>query len=559
LSATGRELRVRWLGRVRYRDAHVLQQALYKACGAEYLLLLEHPHVYTLGVRAVAGHVLVDPESVGAELVHADRGGDVTYHGPGQLVGYPILNVPMGLRAVPAHVHAIEQLVIDAIGDLGLRGAGRLEGYPGVWMDPDGPEPKKLCAVGVRIDRGRSMHGFALNVEPDLSMFGHIVPCGLADLGVTSLAAEGVNVSMRDVVEAIVRRAPDQLVPGASIERQDASWWPGPARTVPHLGAADGGPRSTRALDRRLLDAGVDLEQGVAISSPKPEWARAQARIGPELIRLRSTMRELDLVTVCEEAGCPNIFECWADGTATFMINGERCTRACGFCLIDTRRPLPLDPGEPDRVAEAVARMKLTHAVVTAVARDDLADGGALAFAETIAAVRRRSPGTTVEVLIPDCKGDEAALNVIFDARPDVLNHNLETVNRLQRAVRPSASYARSLSVLARSALAGCTTKSGIILGMGETVSEVVAALGDLRAVGVEIVTLGQYLRPTAAHLPVARWWAPAEFDELAATARAMGIAHVEASPLTRSSYHAKRAVVASNLAAAVPKTAQVS
>ena len=559
MSASGRELRVRWLGRVRYRDAHVLQQALYKACGAEYLLLLEHPHVYTLGVRAVAGHVLVDPESVGAELVHADRGGDVTYHGPGQLVGYPILNVPMGLRAVPAHVHAIEQLVIDAIGDLGLRGAGRLEGYPGVWMDPDGPEPKKLCAVGVRIDRGRSMHGFALNVEPDLSMFGHIVPCGLADLGVTSLAAEGVNVSMRDVVEAIVRRAPDQLVPGASIERQDASWWPGPARTVPHLGAADGGPRSTRALDRRLLDAGVDLEQGVAISSPKPEWARAQARIGPELIRLRSTMRELDLVTVCEEAGCPNIFECWADGTATFMINGERCTRACGFCLIDTRRPLPLDPGEPDRVAEAVARMKLTHAVVTAVARDDLADGGALAFAETIAAVRRRSPGTTVEVLIPDCKGDEAALNVIFDSRPDVLNHNLETVNRLQRAVRPSASYARSLSVLARSALAGCTTKSGIILGMGETVSEVVAALGDLRAVGVEIVTLGQYLRPTAAHLPVARWWAPAEFDELAATARAMGIAHVEASPLTRSSYHAKRAVAASNVAAAVPKTAQVS
>ena len=559
MSATGRELRVRWLGRVRYRDAHVLQQALYKACGAEYLLLLEHPHVYTLGVRAVAGHVLVDPESVGAELVHADRGGDVTYHGPGQLVGYPILNVPMGLRAVPAHVHAIEQLVIDAIGDLGLRGAGRLEGYPGVWMDPDGPEPKKLCAVGVRIDRGRSMHGFALNVEPDLSMFGHIVPCGLADLGVTSLAAEGVNVSMRDVVEAIVRRAPDQLVPGASIERQDASWWPGPARTVPHLGAADGGPRSTRALDRRLLDAGVDLEQGVAISSPKPEWARAQARIGPELIRLRSTMRELDLVTVCEEAGCPNIFECWADGTATFMINGERCTRACGFCLIDTRRPLPLDPGEPDRVAEAVARMKLTHAVVTAVARDALADGGALAFAETLAAVRRRSPGTTVEVLIPDCKGDEAALNVIFDARPDVLNHNLETVNRLQRAVRPSASYARSLSVLARSASAGCTTKSGIILGMGETVSEVVAALGDLRAVGVEIVTLGQYLRPTAAHLAVARWWAPAEFDELAATARAMGIAHVEASPLTRSSYHAKRAVVASNVAAAVPKTAQVS
>ena len=559
MNATGRELRVRWLGRVRYRDAHVLQQALYKAGGAEYLLLLEHPHVYTLGVRAIPAHVLVDPESVGAELVHADRGGDVTYHGPGQLVGYPILNVPMGLRAVPAHVHAIEQLVIDAVGDLGLGGAGRLEGYPGVWMDPEGPEPRKICAVGVRIDRGRSMHGFALNLAPDLSMFGHIVPCGLTDLGVTSLAAEGVNVTMRDVVEAIVRRAPDRLAPGASIERQDSSWWPGPSRTALGVGAAVGASRSKRALDRRLVDAGVDPEQGVAISSPKPEWARAQARIGPELIRLRSTMRELDLVTVCEEAGCPNIFECWAEGTATFMINGERCTRACGFCLIDTRRPFPLDPGEPDRVAEAVARMKLTHAVVTAVARDDLADGGALAFAETIAAIRRRSPGTTVEVLIPDCKGDQAALEVIFDARPDVLNHNLETVNRLQRAVRPSASYARSLSVLARSVSAGCTTKSGIILGMGETVPEVLAALGDLRAVGIEIVTLGQYLRPTAEHLPVARWWAPAEFEELAAAARAMGIAHVEASPLTRSSYHAKRAVVVSSAATGASKTAGVS
>jgi len=559
LTASRRELRVRWLGRVRYRDAHVLQQALYKAGGAEYLLLLEHPHVYTLGVRAIPAHVLVDPESVGAELVHADRGGDVTYHGPGQLVGYPILNVPMGLRAVPAHVHAIEQLVIDAVGDLGLGGAGRLEGYPGVWMDPEGPEPRKICAVGVRIDRGRSMHGFALNLAPDLSMFGHIVPCGLTDLGVTSLAAEGVNVTMRDVVEAIVRRAPDRLAPGASIERQDSSWWPGPSRTALGVGAAVGASRSKRALDRRLVDAGVDPEQGVAISSPKPEWARAQARIGPELIRLRSTMRELDLVTVCEEAGCPNIFECWAEGTATFMINGERCTRACGFCLIDTRRPFPLDPGEPDRVAEAVARMKLTHAVVTAVARDDLADGGALAFAETIAAIRRRSPGTTVEVLIPDCKGDQAALEVIFDARPDVLNHNLETVNRLQRAVRPSASYARSLSVLARSVSAGCTTKSGIILGMGETVPEVLAALGDLRAVGIEIVTLGQYLRPTAEHLPVARWWAPAEFEELAAAARAMGIAHVEASPLTRSSYHAKRAVVVSSAATGASKTAGVS
>ena len=240
-------------------------------------------------MRAKAEHLLADPESVGAELVQADRGGDVTYHGPGQLVGYPILDVPLGPGAVPAHVHAIERLVIEALGDLGLEGAGRLEGYPGVWIDPDGPRPRKICAVGVRISRGRSMHGFALNVDPDLSMFGHIVPCGLTDLGVTSLAAEGVKATLRDVADAVVRRAPDQLARGASVERQDASWWPRAARTVLPLTAAGAGAGSVpaRALDRRLADAGVDPTQGVALSSRKPEWVRAQLRIGPELVRLR--------------------------------------------------------------------------------------------------------------------------------------------------------------------------------------------------------------------------------------------------------------------------------
>jgi lipoic acid synthetase len=252
-------------------------------------------------------------------------------------------------------------------------------------------------------------------------------------------------------------------------------------------------------------------------------------------------MRSLDLVTVCEEAGCPNIFECWADGTATFMINGERCTRACGFCLVDTRHPLALDPQEPAHVAEAVSRMELSHAVITAVARDDLPDGGAAAFAAVINAVHERTPGTAVEVLIADCKGDAKSLQRIFDARPEVLAHNIETVPRLQRAVRPSASYARSLSVLARAKAAGLFTKSSLVLGMGETEAEVVAAMADLRGVGVDIVTLGQYLRPTTHHLPVDRWWTPAEFDRLAAIGSAMGFAHVQSSPLTRSSYHARQ------------------
>src|SRR5580658_3727301 len=193
-------LRVRWLGRVRYRDAHALQRALFRRGEGEYLLLLEHPHVYTLGVRARAEHVLVDPAAVGAELVRTDRGGDVTYHGPGQLVGYPVLSVPIGPGAVPAHVARVEQLVIDTLAELGLPGTGRLEGYPGVWVDPDGAQPRKICAIGVRVNRGRSMHGFALNVAPDMAYFGHIVPCGIADKPVTSLAAEGVEVAMDRVV-----------------------------------------------------------------------------------------------------------------------------------------------------------------------------------------------------------------------------------------------------------------------------------------------------------------------------------------------------------------------
>jgi lipoic acid synthetase len=250
-------------------------------------------------------------------------------------------------------------------------------------------------------------------------------------------------------------------------------------------------------------------------------------------------MRELELVTVCEEAGCPNIYECWGAGTATFMINGERCTRACGFCLVDTRHPEPIDPDEPGRVAEAVSRLGLRHAVVTAVARDDLPDGGAAAFAATIEAIGGRSPDTAVEVLIPDFGGLADPLALVLAAGPTVLNHNIETVPRLQRAVRPSAGYARSLTVLARAKAAGAVTKSGIIVGMGETDDEVDATLADLAAIGVDIVTIGQYLRPTTNHVPVHRWVEPAVFERWKRVGESSGIGHVEASPLTRSSYHA--------------------
>jgi lipoic acid synthetase len=540
-------LRIRSLGTVPYHEATALQHALARKAEDDYLLLLQHPHVYTLGAHADDRHVLVDPAAVGATLERTDRGGDVTYHGPGQLVAYPIVTVPDHVSSGAAHVHRLERLVIDTLADLGLPGCTSDAEFPGVWVGAAGQRPRKIAAIGVRAmrvgpGRRRTVHGVAVNVTTDLAMFDHIVPCGIAERGVTSLAAEGIEVSVADVADALAARAAGVFCDGEA-ERADVVTGPSSLRLV------DGVDREgERPLLRRLRQAGVAPEDGLDIAQRKPEWVRVPVRIGKGYRQLGATIHDLGLVTVCEEAGCPNIYECWADGTATFMINGERCTRACGFCQVDTRHPLPLAPDEPDRVAQAVARMGLGHAVVTCVARDDLSDGGAGAMAATIGAIRERSPGTTVEVLISDCRGDAAALDSIFAARPDVLNHNIETVARLQRAVRPSAGYARSLGVLARAGAAGLVTKSGLMVGLGETEEEVVATMADLRGVGVSIVTVGQYLRPSRDHLPVSRYWTPEEFEGLRAAGAALGVAHVEASPLTRSSYHAREAARAATL-----------
>jgi lipoic acid synthetase len=544
-------LRIRTLGRVSYDEAWALQRALARHSDDDYLLVLEHPHTYTLGAHADESHVLSDPASVGAALVRCDRGGDVTYHGPGQLVVYPIVTVPDAPGAARAHVRRIEHVVIDTLRALGVgddSDVGRVEGLPGVWVGVDGSRPRKIAAVGVRTARfgdggarrTRTLHGVAINVDCDLAMFGHIVPCGLTDRPVTSMRAEGSTVTMGQLAEALAARAAIEWANGSATDHQEVV--EGPAATADTAPAAPGA-----RVQVRLRQAGVD-SVGLPLGARKPEWLRAPARRGPEYRALRGMLRDLELVTVCEEAGCPNIYECWHDGTATFMVNGSRCTRACAFCQVDTARPLPLDPAEPDRVAEAVAHLDLAHAVVTCVARDDLADGGAGAIAETVRAIRRRSPGTAVEVLTSDCKGDEASLQQVFDARPDVFNHNIETVARLQRAVRPSAGYARSLAVLSRAREQGLVTKSGMMVGLGETESEVVSTLADLAAVGVSVATVGQYLRPSAAHAPVARWWTPDELDGLADAGRALGLAHVEASPLTRSSYHARGAAVAAGV-----------
>ncbi|HMN98911.1 MAG TPA: lipoyl synthase [Miltoncostaeaceae bacterium] len=273
-----------------------------------------------------------------------------------------------------------------------------------------------------------------------------------------------------------------------------------------------------------------------------PRWVAAKNPLADGFVKTKALMRSSDLVTVCEEAACPNIGQCWSRGTATFMIAGSRCTRGCRFCNVTTARPLgPPDPDEPRRVAEAAATMGLRFVVVTAVARDDLPDGGAAHFADVIAALRERLPDAGVEVLIPDLRGSWDALDAIIEAAPDVLNHNTETVPRLYSRVRPGARYERTLELLARSAASGLTTKSGIMVGLGETLPEVHAVLADLAAVGCGPVTVGQYLRPSAAHLPVSRYYAPAEYPAIAAAGRERGLAHVEAGPLVRSSYEADR------------------
>jgi lipoyl synthase len=279
----------------------------------------------------------------------------------------------------------------------------------------------------------------------------------------------------------------------------------------------------------------------------KPAWLKVRAPGGPNYMHLKALMRARNLHTVCEEARCPNIGECWEERTATFMILGDVCTRRCGFCAVTHGRPVWEDWGEPDRVGRTVAEMGLAHVVVTSVNRDDLADGGSEIFARTITAIRREAPGCRVEVLIPDFQGSAPALETVLRARPDVLNHNIETVPRLYRTVRPGSRYDRSLELFRRASghATDPVTKSGMMLGLGEEPDEVRATMADLRAAGVQLLTLGQYLRPSPAHLPVVRYVPPAEFEAFAGDGRALGFRHVEAGPLVRSSYHAKRQVEA--------------
>ncbi|WKG00972.1 lipoyl synthase [Mycolicibacterium sp. HK-90] len=291
-------------------------------------------------------------------------------------------------------------------------------------------------------------------------------------------------------------------------------------------------PPGRRMLRLEVRNAATPIER-------KPPWLKTRIRTGPEYRELTALVQRENLHTVCQEAGCPNIFECWEAREATFLIGGDQCTRRCDFCQIDTGRPTPLDRDEPRRVAESVAAMGLRYATVTGVARDDLPDGGAWLYAETVREIHRRCPGTGVEVLIPDFSGRPEQLAEVFGSRPQVLAHNLETVPRVFRRVRPGFSYDRSLQVITSAREAGLITKSNLILGLGETPDEAVQALRDLHEAGCHLVTITQYLRPSPRHHPIARWVPPDEFAELDVIAREIGFAGVLSGPLVRSSYRA--------------------
>ena len=535
-----RKLNVRWLGSLPYSEALILQKGLKDSVSDEYnpydyLLLLEHNNVITIGRTGDAKNLLFNRDELqkkGIEFFETDRGGDVTFHGKGQLIGYPIMRLQDPKKVIP-FVRSLEEIIIKTLNSFDIDAFSK-EDDTGVWT-PKG----KIASIGIKVSKWTTYHGFSLNIFDKLEGFNLINPCGNKDEKISAVHTFNKEISFDDVVNKITSTFVDEFgYKDVGIQMSQFT----PTQLKKH---------KKHEIDE-MLDKGVFQKnnnivpitiKGLLPDEPqRPEWMKVKANLGKDYRDLKNLISEKKLNTVCEEASCPNIYECWSMGTATFMIMGDTCTRACGFCDVNTGKPCDLDDLEPLRVAESVQTMELTHAVITSVNRDDLPDGGSNFFANTIDEVKRLNPSTSVEVLIPDVKGDRRAIDNIIDASPEVLNHNLETVPRLQREIRTAASYGRSLSLLQYakdSAFLG-KTKTGLIVGMGEEFEEVIAVLEDLSQINVDIVTIGQYLRPTAKHRPIHRYVEKEEFVKYKTIGESFGIPHIESGPLVRSSYHAK-------------------
>jgi lipoyl synthase len=499
------------LDTLEYEAACRLQEELAAARAqglvGDTLLLVQHPAVITVG-RGGGWHDILAPTALlqreGVRVLPSDRGGRATYHGPGQLVAYPILKLPD--EDSVAYLWRLEEVVIRVLAGYGLE-AGRHQLHPGVWLNES-----KIAAIGLAVRQGITRHGVALNVTPNMDHFRLLVPCGIAGHGVTSLAHELGR-------ELDVQAVAGQFVAAFARVFDCHVTWADPASAGREDLSAEAGPGQPRWL-----------------------WRRATSESEAAVARMEHLLDGLGLHTVCQEARCPNLAECFGRRTATFLLLGDICTRGCRFCAVAHGRPAAPDPHEPLRVAEAAASLGLRHTVLTSVTRDDLPDGGAGHFAAAIEALRCRLPAATVEVLIPDLRGSDAALETVVGAGPDVLNHNVETVPRLYGSVRPGAGYRRSLALLARAKdlHPGLVTKSGLMLGLGERTAEVIQVLGDLRAAGCDLLTLGQYLQPTGRQLPIARYVPPEEFAAYGDKAQAMGFRGVASGPLVRSSHQAE-------------------
>jgi lipoic acid synthetase len=456
------------------------------------LVLVEHPPVVTLG-RSGSHEDLCIPEAAlhqrGVQFHVTDRGGQTTYHGPGQLVAYPIIK--LAEKDLHRYLQSLLEVVAAVIRSCGFKPAFK-QGRPGVWVGSE-----KVASVGIAVKKWVTYHGVALNVNNSLDGFKWIVPCGNRTERITSLnALQGKSLDINELKKIFVEEF----------------------------------QRIFRYATKPI---------GFQRAGRRPDWLIRPAPNPDVIHQMERLLDQLQLATVCQSAHCPNLGECFNRGTATFMILGTRCTRACRFCAVDRGTPQALDPDEPERIARAVESLNLNYVVITSVTRDDLVDGGAEQFSRTIDHVRKRCRQTRIEVLIPDFRGSIRALQTVCDAQPDMLNHNVETVARLYPVVRPGANYRRSLGILEYAARQRVPVKSGLMLGLGELSSEITETLTDLKRAGCRYLTLGQYLTPSKHHHPVARFIPPDEFNQWAAFAQQMGFTEAVAAPLVRSSYHA--------------------
>ena len=535
-----RALNIRWLGNLSYSEALTLQKGLHNSVskennGEDYLLLLEHNNVITIGRSGDKENLITNKaklENLGIEYFETDRGGDITFHGKGQLIGYPIIRLSDPKKVIP-FVRTIEKSIINALNKFNIDSYSKEEDT-GVWTSKG-----KIASIGIKVSKWTTYHGFSLNIFEDLEGFDLINPCGNSNEKIASVHSFNKEVSFKEIVNVISGEFSKNFS-YEIVNSQLSQFTPTQLKKEKKYEIDEMVDRGVFNKNKNVIPVSI---KGLLPGEPKrPEWMKVKANLGSEYIELKNLIKEKKLNTVCEEASCPNIYECWSMGTATFMIMGDTCTRACGFCDVNTGKPTDLDELEPKRVAESVKTMKLTHAVVTSVNRDDLEDGGSRFFAKTIQEIKLMNPLTSVEVLIPDFKGDRIAIDNILNEEPEVLNHNLETVPRLQREIRTAASYGRSLSLLqyAKEVNFLGKTKTGLIVGMGEDFDEVIAVLKDLSQIDIDIVTIGQYLRPTSKHRPIHRYVTQDEFIEYKLIGEKFGIPHIESGPLVRSSYHAK-------------------